>query len=86
VSAAPRAVKLMVSTPLTSMTMPATSRANRTRLPLAVMSIVLGDVGAVELKRIGAGLALDDVAAVARVPDEGIVAGRRPGCRCRGRR
>ena len=35
---------------------------------------VLGDVGAVEQQRVGAGLALDDVAAVARVPDEGVVA------------
>ena len=35
---------------------------------------VLGDVGAVEHQRIGAGLALDDVAAVARVPDERVVA------------
>ena len=35
---------------------------------------VLVDVGAVEHQRIGAGLALDDVAAVARVPDERVVA------------
>ena len=35
---------------------------------------VLGDVGAVEQQRVGAGLALDDVAAVARVPDERVVA------------
>ena len=35
---------------------------------------VLADVGAVEHQRVGAGLALDDVAAVARVPDEGVVA------------
>ena len=32
------------------------------------------DVGAVEHQRVGAGLALDDVAAVARVPDERVVA------------
>ena len=36
---------------------------------------VLVDVGAVEQHRVGAGLALDDVAAVARVPDERVVAG-----------
>ena len=36
---------------------------------------VLGDVGAVEQQRVGAGLALDGVAAVARVPDERVVAG-----------
>jgi hypothetical protein len=36
---------------------------------------VLGDVGAVEAHPVGAGLALDRVAAVAWVPDEGIVAG-----------
>ena len=35
---------------------------------------VLGDVGAVEHQRIGAGLAFDGVAAVAGVPDEGVVA------------
>ena len=35
---------------------------------------VLVDVGAVEHQRIGAGLAFDDVAAVARVPDERVVA------------
>ena len=35
---------------------------------------VLGDVGAVEHQRIGAGLALDHVAAVARIPDERVVA------------
>ena len=36
---------------------------------------VLVDVGAVEQQRVGAGLALDGVAAVAGVPDEGVVAG-----------
>ena len=36
---------------------------------------VLGDVGAVELERVGAGAAFDRVAAVARIPDEGVVAG-----------
>ena len=36
---------------------------------------VLGDIGAVEDERIDTGLTLDDVAAVTRVPDEGVVAG-----------
>ena len=40
---------------------------------------VLGDVGAVEHQRVGAGLALDGVAAVARVPDERVVAGAEQG-------
>ena len=40
---------------------------------------VLGDVGAVEQQRVGAGLALDDVAAVAGVPDERVVAGAEQG-------
>ena len=35
---------------------------------------VLADVGAVEDQRVGAGLALDGVAAVARIPDERVVA------------
>ena len=40
---------------------------------------VLGDVGAVEQQRVVAALALDGVAAVARVPDEGVVAGAHQG-------
>jgi hypothetical protein len=36
---------------------------------------LLGDIGAVELERVGACAAFDHVAAVARVPDEGVVAG-----------
>src|SRR5262249_51150103 len=36
---------------------------------------VLGDVGAVEAHRVGAGVAFDRVAAVARVPDERVVTG-----------
>src|SRR5204862_4125482 len=35
---------------------------------------VFGDIRAVENQRIGAGLTFDDIAAVARIPDEGIVA------------
>ena len=40
---------------------------------------VLVGVGAVEEHRVGAGLAFDGVAAVARVPDEGVVAGAQEG-------
>ncbi len=40
---------------------------------------LLGDVGAVEAHGVGALLALDDVAAVARIPDEGVVAGAQLG-------
>ena len=40
---------------------------------------LLGDVGAVELQGVGAGLALDRVASVAGVPDEGVVAGAHQG-------
>ena len=48
---------------------------------------VLVDVGAVELKRVEAGLTLDRVAAVARVPDEGVIAVAADApCRCRDRR
>ena len=47
---------------------------------------VLVRVGAVELQRVGAGVALDDVAAIARVPDEGVVArAEHAPCRCRAR-
>ena len=47
---------------------------------------VLVDVGAVEHERVEAVLALDHVAAVARVPDERVVAGAEEApCRCRGR-
>ena len=57
------------------MVMLPTLRVKRTRPPLAEMSMFSSDVGAVEEHGIGAGLALDDVAAVARVPHEGVVAG-----------
>ena len=40
---------------------------------------LLADVGAVELHRVGAVLAFDDVAAVAGVPDERVVAGAEEG-------
>ena len=35
---------------------------------------VLADVRAVELERVGTGLTFDDVAAVARIPDERVIA------------
>src|SRR5262249_51818384 len=40
---------------------------------------LLGDSGAVELHRVEAVLALDDVVVVARVPDKGIVSGAHGG-------
>ena len=65
----------------------ATSRVNRTRLPLAVMSIFSSMLAPLNMQRVGAVLALDGVAAVARIPDEGVVAGAaEQRCRCRGRR
>ena len=49
--------------------------------PVAVRGQVdlLGAACAVEEHRVGPGLALDDVAAVARIPDEGVVAGTHEG-------
>ena len=55
------------------MTLP-TSRNIRTRRTIGRDVDVLADIGAVEDQRIGAGLTFDDVAAVARVPDERVVA------------
>ena len=49
-------------------------RKNRTRPPLADDVDALGDGGAVEQHRVEAGLALERVVVVARVPDEGVVA------------
>jgi hypothetical protein len=40
---------------------------------------VLANVGAVELQRVGAGAAFDDIAAIARVPSEHVVAGAQVG-------
>ena len=57
----------------------ATSRVNRTRLPLAEMSIfslMLAPLKSIVSK---SGLALDGVAAVAGVPDERVVAGAHQG-------
>ena len=79
VSAPPRALKLMVSTPLRSMVMLPTSRVSVARPPLAEMSmfsLTLAPLNSsVSLPR----LALDRVAAVARIPDEGVVAGAEQG-------
>ena len=57
--------------------------------PLAIGGDVefLADVGAVEHQRVGAALAFDDVAAVAGIPDETVVAvAEQRRRRCRGRR
>ena len=62
-----------------SMVMLATSRVNRTRLPLAEMSIFSSMLAPLNSSVSCAGLALDDVAAVAGVPDEGVVAGAHQG-------
>ena len=58
-------------------------RVNRTRPPLADASKISCAGAAVEQHRVGAVLALDGVAAVARIPLEHVVAGaeERP-CRC----
>ena len=53
----------------------ATSRRKSTRAAVGQDVDVLADVGAVEEQRVGAVLALDRVVAVARIPDEGVVAG-----------
>ena len=57
----------------------AMSRVNRARPPLAEIVEALADVRAVEQHGVGAVLALDDVAAVARVPLEHVVAGAEEG-------
>ena len=57
----------------------ATSRKNSARAAIGRDVDVLGDVGAVEQQRVDAGLALDGVVAVARIPDEHIVAGAQEG-------
>ena len=52
---------------------------NRTRLPLAEMSIFSSTLAPLNSMRVVAGLALDGVAAVAGVPDERVVAGAQQG-------
>ena len=79
VSAPPSALSARVSTSSTSMTMLPTLRVNKRRLPLAEAVEDLGAAGAVETQRVGIGPALDDVAAVARIPNKGVVAGAQRG-------
>ena len=52
----------------------ATSRVNLRPAAVGRDVDVLADVRAVEQQRVDAGLAFDRVAAVARIPDEGVVA------------
>ena len=57
----------------------ATSRDSRARAAVGRDVDVLVDVGAVEQERVVARLSVDRVAAVARVPDERVVAGAEQG-------
>ena len=57
----------------------ATSRVNLARDPFGRDIDFLGDIGAVEQQRVGAGLTLDRVAAIARIPDECVVASAEKG-------
>ena len=77
----------MPSTPLRSIVMLADVAGEADAAAVGGDVDVLGDVGAVEDHRVEAVLPFDGVAAVAGVPDEGVVAGAhaRPH-RCRGRR
>ena len=64
-----------------------TSRDSARRLPLAEMSMFSLTLEPLNSERVDAVLALDHVAAVARVPDERVVArAEEAPCRCRGRR
>ena len=78
-SVPPRASTSTRSTPSVSMRMFPGWRRNRSRGPLGDMAKVSAPCGAVEVHRVVAPLALDDVAAVARVPDERVVAGAHEG-------
>ena len=78
-SAPPRALKSMRSTSLRSIVMLATSRVKRTRPPLAEMSMFSAMLAPLKIERVDAVLALDHVAAVARVPVERVVAGAQQG-------
>ena len=87
VSAPPSALRSIVSTSLRSMTMLPTLRVNARarRWPRCLEDLVRG--AAVEQHRVGAVLAFDDVAAVARIPLEHVVAGaEEERCRCPGGR
>ena len=74
-SAPPSALKSMCSTSLRSIVTLATSRKKQHAAAIGRDVDVLGDVGAEEQQRVGAVLAFDGVAAVARVPVEHVVAG-----------
>ena len=74
-SAPPSASRSTRSTSLVSMVMLPRLRKKRRRLPLAEKSKISAPAGAVEQEPVGAALPLDDVAAVARIPDERVMAG-----------
>ena len=96
VSAPPSALKSTLSTPSVSIVMLAGVAEEPQPVAVRRQVDVLGDVGAVEAHRVGAGLALDRVAAVARIPDERVVTRAQQRevvaavavdrCRCRRRR
>ena len=73
-SAPPRACEPIVSTLSRSIVMLATSRVNSAREPLVEMLMFSLTLAPLKCKGVDAVLPLDDVAAVARVPDEHIVA------------
>ena len=75
VSGPPRALKSTFSTPAVSIVMVALGAEEAQPVAVRRQIDLLGRVGAVEEHRVGAVLALDGVAAVARIPDEGVVAG-----------
>ena len=73
-SAPPRAWKSICSTSLRSIVTLAMSRKKRTRSPLAEMSMFSAILAPLNIERVDAGLTLDGVVVVARVPDEHVVA------------
>ena len=75
VSAPPSALKSTRSTPFGVHRDGAGVAEEREPVAVCGQGDVLGDVGAVEEHRVGAVLAFDGVAAVARIPDERVVAG-----------
>ena len=75
VSAPPRALKSTVSTPAVSIVMLPWVAEEAEPVAVGGQVDLLGAVGTVEQHRVGAVLALDGVAAVARIPDERVVAG-----------
>ena len=79
VSVPPRALRVKLSTSLTSIVMAPTLRVNRMRPPLAEISMLSLMLRAVEQQRVDVGLAFDRVAAVARIPLEGVLAGTEQG-------